>query len=63
VSGREHFLTFNPAPMESAAEWIQRHRTFWTERLDALEAALRAEDAIEAAKEKSKSPMKGRKRK
>jgi hypothetical protein len=39
--------------MESAAEWIERHRTFWTERLDALEAALRAEDAVAAAKEKS----------
>ena len=54
VSGREHFLTFNPAPLESAAAWIERHRTFWTERLDALEAALRAEDAVAAAKEKSK---------
>ena len=53
VSGREHFLTFNPAPMESAAEWMERHRIFWTERLDALEAALRAEDAVAAAKEKS----------
>jgi DNA-binding transcriptional ArsR family regulator len=54
VSGREHFLTFNPAPMESAAEWMERHRIFWTERLDALEAALRADDAIAAAKDKSK---------
>jgi DNA-binding transcriptional ArsR family regulator len=63
VSGREHFLTFNPAPMESAAEWMERHRIFWTERLDALEAALRAEDAVAAAKEKSKSPPKPRSRK
>ena len=53
VSGREHFLSFNPAPMESAAEWMERHRIFWTERLDALEAALRAEDTVAAAKEKS----------
>src|ERR1700686_4985130 len=42
VSGREHFLTFNPAPMESAVEWMERHRVFWTDRLDALEAAPRA---------------------
>ncbi|MGZ5102364.1 MAG: ArsR/SmtB family transcription factor [Usitatibacter sp.] len=63
VKGREHFLTFNPAPMESALEWMQRHRTFWTERLDALEAALRAEDAVAAAKEKSKQPTHKRKRK
>jgi len=53
VSGREHFLTFNPAPMESAVEWMERHRIFWTERLDALEAALRAEDTVAIAKEKS----------
>jgi DNA-binding transcriptional ArsR family regulator len=46
VSGREHFLTFNAAAMERAAEWMERHRIFWTERLDALEAALRAEDAV-----------------
>jgi len=32
---------------------MERHRIFWTERLDALEAALRAEDAVAAAKEKS----------
>jgi DNA-binding transcriptional ArsR family regulator len=58
ISGREHFLTFNPAPLESAAEWIERHRTFWTGRLDALEAALRAEDAVAVAKEKAKPPTK-----
>src|SRR5260221_1665877 len=53
VSGREHFLTFNPAPMESAVEWMERHRIFWTERLDDLDAALLAEDALTAAKETS----------
>ena len=63
VSGREHFLAFNPAPLESAAEWIERHRTFWTARLDALEAALRAEDAVQAAKEKSKPSPRKRSRK
>jgi DNA-binding transcriptional ArsR family regulator len=63
VSGREHFLTYNSVPMESAAEWMQRHRIFWTERLDALEAALRADDAVQAAKEKSKPPTKPRSKK
>src|SRR5260221_7988412 len=63
VAGREHFLTFNPAPMESAVEWMERHRIFWTERLDALEAALRADDAVQAAKEKSKLPPKPRRKK
>jgi DNA-binding transcriptional ArsR family regulator len=63
VSGREHFLTFNPVPMESAVEWMERHRIFWTERLDALEAALRAEDAVAAAKEKSTHPSSRRSKK
>ena len=63
VSGREHFLTFNPGPMESAAEWMERHRIFWTERLDALEAALRADDPVQAAKEKSKQSPDKRRRK
>ena len=63
VSGREHFLAFNPEPLESAAQWIERHRAFWTGRLDALEAALRADDAVQAAKEKSKHPPRKRSRK
>jgi DNA-binding transcriptional ArsR family regulator len=63
VSGREHFLAFNPAPLESAAQWIERHRIAWTGRLDVLEAALRAEDAVQAAKEKSKQPPRKRSRK
>lgn len=63
VSGREHFLAFNPKPLESAAEWIERHRIFWTGRLDALEAALRADDAVRSAKEKSKQPPRKRSRK
>ncbi len=63
VSGREHFLTFNPSPLESATEWMERHRAFWTERLDALEAALSAEDAVAAAKDKSKAQPKPRSKK
>jgi hypothetical protein len=41
---------------------MQRTREFWTARLDNLEAALRAEDAIEAAAQSSKRTVK-RKRK
>jgi DNA-binding transcriptional ArsR family regulator len=43
-AGREHLLSFNPAPLERAAAWIETHRQFWTARLDALEAILRDED-------------------
>jgi DNA-binding transcriptional ArsR family regulator len=44
-SGREHFLSFNPEPLDQAAAWIARQRDLWSSRLDALEAALRAEEA------------------
>jgi len=62
VAGRDHFLSFDPAPLDAAAQWIERHRVFWTARLDALEAALRADDAVRAAKERSRrNPTRRRK--
>jgi DNA-binding transcriptional ArsR family regulator len=39
--GREHLLSFDPAPLDEAAAWIEAQRAFWTERLDALERELR----------------------
>lgn len=56
VAGREHFLSLDPKPLDDAAAWMARTRAFWTSRLDRLEAALRAEDAIEAAKHSSRQP-------
>ncbi|MFN0023154.1 MAG: ArsR/SmtB family transcription factor [Parvularculaceae bacterium] len=44
-AGREHFLSFNPAPLEDASRWIEEKRAFWSGRLDALEHALRNDDA------------------
>ena len=55
IAGRDHFLSLDPAPMDEAAAWMARTRAFWTSRLDRLEAALRAEDAIEAAKHSSRT--------
>ena len=43
-AGREYRLSFNPQPLVAPATWIERQRSFWTARLDALEDALRAED-------------------
>ena len=62
VSGRDHFLSLDPKPFDDLTRWMQRTREFWNSRLDHLEAALRAEDAIEAASESSKRTVK-RKRK
>jgi len=50
IAGREHYLTFDPRPLDEASAWIERQRTAWSKRLDALEAALHAEDAINRAR-------------
>jgi uncharacterized protein (TIGR03083 family) len=42
--GREHILTFNGEPLETAARWMACQRALWTSRLDALEAALREQE-------------------
>jgi len=50
VAGRDHFLSLDPEPLDAAAARLQRERAAWSHRLDKLEAALRAEDAIDKAK-------------
>ncbi len=54
IAGRDHFLALEPGPFDELARWMQQTRHFWTRRLDRLEAALRAEDAIAKAKQRSK---------
>src|SRR6188508_527631 len=54
IAGRDHFLSLEPGPLDAAAAWMQRERDAWTTRLDKLEAALRAEDAIAKAKSNPK---------
>ena len=54
IEGRDHFLSLDAAPLDAAAAWMQRERAAWDVRLDKLEAALRAEDAIEKAKNRRK---------
>jgi len=62
VAGRDHFLSLERKPFDELTEWMLQTRDFWTRRLDALEAALRAEDAIAAArKAPAKNPPKRRK--
>ena len=49
VAGRDHFLTLEPEPFDALTRWMHETREFWDSRLDRLEAALRAEDAISKA--------------
>ena len=55
IAGREHWLSFDPRPMDEALHWMESHRRFWTQRLDALEAVLRAENAAEAMRASRRS--------
>jgi DNA-binding transcriptional ArsR family regulator len=55
IVGRDHFLAFNPEPLNETLALMQRHREAWNERLDALEAMLLAEDVILAARKRSKT--------
>lgn len=38
--GREHILTYNPAPLDRTVRWIGELRDIWAARLDALDKAL-----------------------
>ena len=58
IAGRDHFLSLERKPFDELTQWMLETREFWTARLDALEAALRAEDAVAAAK---KSPNRRKK--
>ncbi len=55
VRGRMHVCRLNAGPLANAHQWLAFYEIFWTNRLDALEALLTAEDA---AKSKSKSKPK-----
>jgi DNA-binding transcriptional ArsR family regulator len=38
--GRVHRCSFEPEAMDVARDWIEIHRTFWTQQLDSLAAYL-----------------------
>ena len=41
VEGREHFLSFNPAPLDEAAAWIEGQKSLWAYRLARLDDLLK----------------------
>jgi len=45
VRGRVHVCRLDTRPLRSGLEWLRYYEQFWTDRLDVLEAVLRAEDA------------------
>jgi DNA-binding transcriptional ArsR family regulator len=39
--GRLRLYSLDPAPLEELDEWLARYRSFWTNRLDALDVELK----------------------
>lgn len=54
ITGRDHYLSLERKPFDELTQWMIDTARFWNRRLDALEAALRAEDAIDAARKPPK---------
>ncbi|RDI99924.1 transcriptional regulator [Dyella solisilvae] len=44
IQGRTHVCRLDPAPLAAANEWLRYYEQFWTDRLHALDALLKAED-------------------
>lgn len=53
VEGQSRIQSLNPAGLDELDEWLHRTRTFWSQRLDALERELRAEDERNRKKKSS----------
>lgn len=48
VRGRTHVCRLDPTPLAAADEWLRFYERFWNQKLDALDALLKAEDAMQA---------------
>jgi DNA-binding transcriptional ArsR family regulator len=52
AEGQTRVQQLNPAGFRELEDWLEKTRTFWSRRLDALERELRAEDERAARKKK-----------
>ena len=55
AEGQSRIQALNPAGFDDLEAWLEKTRSVWSGRLDALERELRAEDAARARKKKSSS--------
>ncbi|HTL66860.1 MAG TPA: metalloregulator ArsR/SmtB family transcription factor [Lacunisphaera sp.] len=44
VEGQRRIQTLNPAGFDELEAWLERTRSFWSQRLDALERELKADE-------------------
>ena len=52
AEGQSRIQTLNPAGLDDIGAWLERTRNFWSQRLDALERELKADDERNARKKK-----------
>jgi len=48
IEGRAHVCRLEPAPLAAVNDWLHFYEGLWTEKFDALDALLKAEDAAVA---------------
>jgi len=52
AEGQTRIQTLNPAGLDDLGAWLERTRNFWSQRLDALEQELKADDERNQRKKK-----------
>jgi len=55
AEGQSRIQTLNPKGFDDLDAWLEKTRSVWSRRLDALERELRAEDAAHERKAKKKA--------
>jgi DNA-binding transcriptional ArsR family regulator len=55
AEGQSRIQSLDPAAFDELEAWLQKTRSVWSRRLDALERELRAEDEANAKKKKKTS--------
>lgn len=55
AEGQSRIQSLNPGGFDDLEAWLEKTRSVWSHRLDALERELRAEDAANAKKSKRKT--------
>jgi DNA-binding transcriptional ArsR family regulator len=55
AAGQSRIQTLNPDGFDDIEDWLEKTRSVWSGRLDALERELRAEDEANARKAKKKT--------
>ncbi|MGQ4878602.1 ArsR/SmtB family transcription factor [Billgrantia sp. LNSP4103-1] len=52
IEGRAHYCRLRPEPLAEAEQWLSFYEGFWSQRLNTLEAALKADPRGKSAKER-----------